>query len=222
MNGLRGARWIATTACLASTVAAVVACPVAFAHGGGTPGYTSTVTSVTPTLAGVAVTVVDRDDRLELVNNSGHEIVIEGYDNEPYLRFTPDGVYRNLRSPATYLNDDRYGNVQLPASANPAAEPEWELVTQRNRFEWHDHRIHWMSPIGPKPVRDAPDQAHHVFDWEVTGTAGGEPFTIAGSLDYAPQESSRPSWIYLALPLAAVLLAAGAFVWYRRKRAPAR
>jgi hypothetical protein len=208
-------------ALLGSLIAALVSCPAALAHGGGVPGYSSTVTSVTPAIAGVTLSVLDGDDRLELVNESGQELVVLGYDGEPYLRFSTDGVHRNLRSPATYLNDDRYGSVELPASADPTAEPEWEQVSSRQVYEWHDHRIHWMSEIGPPQVRADPDEPHHVFDWSVPGTAGGEPFTIAGSLDYAPADSGRPPWIYLALPLIALVIAAGAWIAIRRRRAGA-
>jgi hypothetical protein len=207
-------------ALLAGLVTALAWCPAAFAHGGGTPSYTSTVTSVTPAIAGVTLDVLDRDDRLELRNQSGREIVVLGYDGEPYVRFEPGGdVFRNLNSPATYLNDDRYGNVPLPARADPEAEPDWELVGSRGRYEWHDHRIHWMSPIDPPQVQEARDQPHRIFEWEVPGTVEGEPFTIAGTLDYTPPDGGRPSWIYIALPLAALTLAAGGWVVVRRRRA---
>jgi hypothetical protein len=75
-----------------------------------------------------------------------------------------------------------------------------------------------MSPIDPPQVREAPDESHHVFDWEVPGEIDGQPFTIAGSLDYTPVDSGRPSWIYLALPLAALVLGAGAWIVVRRRR----
>jgi hypothetical protein len=205
-------------ALLVGLVTALVWSPVALAHGGGTPGYESSVTSVTPAVAGVTLAVLDRDDRLELRNESRQEIVVLGYDGEPYLRFSADGVFRNLRSPATYLNDDRFGDVELPAEADPEAEPQWEQVSATPRYEWHDHRIHWMSEIGPPQVRAAPDEPHHVFDWEIPGSVDGAPFTIAGSLDYTPAESGRPSWIYLALPLVAIVLAGGVWMMLRRRR----
>jgi hypothetical protein len=205
-----------TIAALAALLLAVA--EAALANGGGRPGYTATVTSVTPAIAGVTLNVLDRDDRLELVNGTESEIVVLGYDGEPYLRFTPEGVFRNTHSPATYLNEDRYAQVQLPATADPEAEPAWERLAARNRYDWHDHRIHWMSPIDPPQVRSAPDSRHHVFDWEVPGTVDGRPFTIAGSLDYAPVDTGRPSWVYMAAAFGPILLGTAVFVLVRRSR----
>jgi hypothetical protein len=50
-------------------------------------------------------------------------IVIRGYEGEPYLRFSPRGVFQNVRSPAAYLNRSRFPRGDAPASADPAAPP---------------------------------------------------------------------------------------------------
>ena len=102
---------------------ALVACPAAAGHGNGAArGYTSTVTTVTPKPDGLTVEVLLGDDQLHVRNGSGREVVIEGYDGEPYLRFAAGGgVYRNENSPATYLNKDRYGGADVPASASKTA-----------------------------------------------------------------------------------------------------
>ena len=197
-------------------LAALVFPAVAAAHA-GKPGYTATVTGIDPPVPGVSITVLDRDDRLRLESTGGQEIVILGYDGEPYLRFTPDGTYRNAHSPATYLNEDRYAAVEPPADADPNAEPEWVEVSPRPIFEWHDHRIHWMSPIDPPQIRADPDTPRQVFTWDVPGTADAQPFTVSGSLDYAPPDSGPP-WLALALPLAAVAIAGGGFAYLRRRR----
>src|SRR5919109_5120521 len=93
-----------------------------------------------------------------LENNTGKPILVPGYDGEPYLRFTTDAVYRNERSPATYLNEERYGEIELPARANAEAKPERKKVADSGYYEWHDHRIHWMSPVPPPQVRAAEDR----------------------------------------------------------------
>ncbi len=169
-------------------VAAAFLAPTAAAHGdGGARGFRSTVTSVRPSLDGVTVEVRDADDRLLLRNDGRQDVVVLGYDGEPYLRFAAaGGVFRNANSPATYLNEERYGGVDVPASASAAAEPRWERISRGRSYEWHDHRIHWMSTIDPPQIHRAEDEPHHVFDWNVPGTVAGKPLTIAGSLDYEP------------------------------------
>ena len=199
-------------------LAALVACPAAAGHGdGATRGFSSEVVAVDPSLTGLSARVLDSDDRLLLRNRTGEEVVVLGYDEEPYLRFAADGgVWRNLNSPATYLNEERYGGVAVPASASARTEPRWERVSRGRAYEWHDHRIHWMSTIDPPQVRQAPDEPHHVFDWTVPGTAAGEPLAIEGTLDYEPPPASRFNPILIA-PLVALALAGGIFWWARRR-----
>ncbi len=56
--------------------------------------------------------VVGGDSFLEVSVDEGHEVLVPGYQGEPYLRFRADGtVERNRNSPATYLNDSRQGDV---------------------------------------------------------------------------------------------------------------
>jgi hypothetical protein len=200
-------------------VAAILAPPVA-AHGDGEArGFRSTVTSVSPDVSGLSVLVLDSDDRLRLSNRSGRTVEIEGYDGEPYLRFTSDGVFRNSRSPATYLNEERYGDVKVPKEAGAKARPVWGRVARGRTYEWHDHRIHWMSTIDPRVVRDAPDEPHRVFTWKVPGTVEGEPLVISGRLDYEPPAEGGLTWRWALPPVLLVL--AGAAVWWRRRRRPA-
>ena len=198
---------------------ALAACPAAAGHGNGAArGYTSKVMAITPTLDGLSVEVLLGDDQLHVRNGSGREVVIEGYDGEPYLRFATDGgVYRNENSPATYLNSDRYGGADVPASASRNAPPRWKRVAHGTSYDWHDHRIHWMSTIDPAKVRQARDVPHHIFDWTVPGSVGGRPLAIRGSLDYKPPPSSSFNPILIA-PLVALALAGGIFWWARRRR----
>jgi hypothetical protein len=203
---------------VAALLTSLVACPAAAGHGDGAArGYKSRVTSVQPSLAGLAVEVVAGDDQLRLHNETGVTVVVEGYDGEPYLRFAAaGGVFRNAHSPATYLNEDRYGAVAVPASASKSAGPRWERVADDHRYAWHDHRIHWMSRIDPPKVRAAKDKRHHVFDWTVPATAGGKPLAIRGSLDYAPPPKGSFNAL-LIVPLVA-LGVMGAIVWWARRR----
>ena len=203
-----------------ATAAALVAlsvCSSAVAHdGGGARGFRSTVEAVEPATPGVDVTVRDSDDRLRLRNETGRPLVILGYEGEPYLVFRDGKVFRNQRSPATYLNDDRYGKVELPDEADPSAEPAWAEVAPRETYEWHDHRIHWMSTTLPPTVEAAKDRPRHVLDWEVPAELDGSPLAISGSLDYEPPPQGNPTTLFIVL--AVVIAAGGALVVLMRVR----
>jgi hypothetical protein len=204
-------------ALLRAGLAALVVCSAAAAHGGGGGlGFRSKVTRITPAAAGLSVTVLDYDDRLQLRNETGEPIVVLGYEGEPYLVFRDGHVYRNIRSPATYLNDDRFGKVALPAQADAEASPQWEEVSPREEFDWHDHRIHWMSRTLPPKVQAAKDEPHHVFDWSVPARIDGTPLEIAGTLDYEPPPNKIPRPL-IAL-LVAIVVGGGAAVWLRLRR----
>ena len=91
--------------------------PPALAHDGN-PNMRSQVTAVTPATKGVTVSVLNYDDRLELHNTSGEPVVIEGYREEPYARVLADGTVEvNTNSEAFYLNDDRFGQVEVPEAS---------------------------------------------------------------------------------------------------------
>jgi hypothetical protein len=204
-----------------AALAALASSPLAAAHGGGGAlGFRSTITKITPAAAGISVQVLGSDDRLVLGNQTGEPLVIEGYEGEPYLAFRDGRVLRNTRSPATYLNDDRFGAVEVPEKANPKAAPAWEEVAQKEEYEWHDHRIHWMSKTLPPKVAAAKSESHHVFDWKVPGTLAGERLAIAGSLDYEPPPGGNPTLLVGAA--AVVLLGGTGVVVLRRRRLSAR
>jgi hypothetical protein len=165
---------------------------------------------VEPSPTGLDVRVLDGDDRLRLTNRTGETIVILGYEREPYLRFSPSGVEQNVRSPATYLNEERLGGVEVPDRADPKAPPEWKRVADRNSFEWHDHRIHWMSPQPPGPVQANPGQEQVIIPaWEVPLVVGSEQILVKGDLRWVPGPSNLP-WLAIAavtgLAFAGVLL----------------
>jgi hypothetical protein len=206
-------------------LAILLACPAAAAHGGGgDQGYRSTPNGTRPHLPGLYMSVHDSDDRLWVKNETGHTVTVLGYRAEPYLRFGPDGIYRNTRSPATYLNEDRYANVALPATADPRAAPDWAKVAGGDAWEWHDHRIHWMSTIPPAPVRAAPRRPHHVFDWRIPIETDGKRYAIVGSLDYTPPPPGTSSLLPSVLAFAAgfAALSSVAFLLWRRRNASGR
>ena len=190
-------RVLAVTLLAAATLApAVAAHPRAEGYA---RGFQSKVLSVRPEAAGLAVTVVDGDDRLRIENAGDTELVVLGYDGEPYLRIGERGVHRNERSPAAYLNRDRFARSAVPLAADPTAEPVWRRVSRRPMWQWHDHRIQWMGAGPPAQVREAPSASHAIFDWRVPARLGGRTLTVSGRLDYVPPEEGGSSAAVVAL-----------------------
>ncbi len=201
---------------LAITLSIAAAAP-AYAHKGD-PNYISTVRSVTPEVAGLQVTMLDRDDRLELRNRSGRDVVILGYQDEPYARVLAGGrVQVNTRSPALYLNTDRDASGDVPDSADAKAPPRWRTESGTGRFEWHDHRAHWMGAKRPDQVRD-PSARTRVFTWQVPIEVAERRGRIAGVLDWVPSDDGGPPAAALIALAVAVLGGAALVVVVRRRR----
>jgi hypothetical protein len=202
---------VAVAALLALAVA-----PAASAHQGN-PNYRSVIDSVTPNVSGVRLEILNLDDRLELQNDSGRTVVVQGYNGEPYARLLADGTVQvNRRSPAFYLNDDRFAQVKVPASAKPDATPQWQLVDKAGRFEWHDHRIHWMSTVPPKQVTDQSKRTK-VFDWNVPLQVGSQRGAVRGTLFWQPSAGGGAPVGAIAGLGGIALLGLGAVVVVRRR-----
>jgi hypothetical protein len=182
--------------------------------------YRSNITGVAPSVPGLSLEVLEFADRLLLTNHTGRTVTIYGYQGEPYARVLADGTAeQNTRSPATYLNTSFYGNVTVPASASPSAPPHWVVVDRTGQFEWHDHRIHWMSPLTPPQVKDKGKRTL-IFDWQVPIRVGAQMGAVNGQLFWTP-ESSRASTAVIVLGVAIALLGVLFVLFVRRRRARA-
>jgi len=201
----------------AAVVALLLSAPVALAHQGN-PHYRSLVTSVTPAVKGVDVSVLNFDDRLLMHNMSGQDITILDYQNKPYAQLLKDGTVQvNTNSEAYYLNDDRYGDVKVPKGLG--SEPKWKRLSGTGRFEWHDHRMHWMSKSKPPQVSDE-DAKAHIFDWKVPLTVGGAQGRIDGTLDWVPLPGGGlPAGLIWGTAIVLILLCIGVFAIRRRRDA---
>ena len=207
---MRIVSWIAAAAVL------LAGAPVALAHQ-GSPNFLSQINDVTPATEGLDVEVLNRDDRLLLHNTSGETVVVEGYSGEPYARIDGDGtVSVNTDSEAYYINEERDGNVDAPESADSKGEPRWKEVSKTGRFEWHDHRMHWMSEEDPEQVEDK-DVRSKVFDWQVPIAVDGHAGAITGTLFWTPTASSSVSLLPIA-GVSAVLIALFVVIAVRRRR----
>jgi hypothetical protein len=198
-------------------LAAALAAPAAEAHyNTARLGYRSRILAITPHIPGVKAKVLYGDDQVLLTDGSGKTIVVLGYSGEPYLRFQNNEIFVNNNSPSLYLNADRYGKAPIPKNATATARPKWVRLISGDVWAWHDHRIHWMSPIPPKQISDAPRKKHHLYDWKVTATANGKPFFIKGSLDYVPPPQKKfPVNLAIALGALVALGTAGLFALRR-------
>ncbi len=199
---------------VAGLLSASCAAP-ALAHQGN-PNYRSEIDGIQPSIPGLDVQVLNYDDSLELQNDTGETVIVEGYEHEPYVRIDPDGqVSVNTNSPAYYLNDDRYGETDVPASADPNAEPDWEAVDSTGQYVWHDHRSHYMSTETPSQVTDE-NKRTKIFDYRVPIQVGDRPAEITGTLYWVGEEGGFPIAPFIGL--AALVLLAGAAVLIRRRR----
>jgi hypothetical protein len=197
--------------------AALLAAPVAGAHQGN-PNYRSIVDAVTPAVPGLKLQVLNYDDRFEMTNRSSQTVTVQGYNGEPYARVLANGtVELNVRSPAYYLNDDRYADVKVPASADPKAAPQWKVIDRTGSVQWHDHRMHWMSRGLPPQVKDKSKRTK-VFDYSIPLQVGSRPGSIKGTLVWQPESGGPPAAMFVGLGvLAAVAIAAVAVVRRRRR-----
>ena len=200
--------------CVAAALALLLGAPVAFAHE-GSPNFLSQINEVTPAAAGVDVQVLNRDDRLLLTNNGNATVLVEGYDSEPYARIAPDGAVEvNKDSKAYYINEERDGEVAVPEGVDGNGE-----VSRTGRFEWHDHRMHWMSESDPEAVTDK-DVRTKIYDWKVPIAVDGRPGAITGTLFWTPLPSSGPPLpLIIAFAALVVPLAIAVVVVRSRRRA---
>jgi hypothetical protein len=201
---------------LAAAIAAL-APATTLAHEGD-PNFRSEIRGLDPAVEGIDVSVLNFDDSLRLRNASGQTVVVEGYDEEPYVRIAPDGTVEvNRLSPAYYLNGDRYADADVPPEADPTATPDWKVVDRSGEYDWHDHRAHYMGEGTPPQVTDEA-QRTKVFDYEVPLRVDDRPVTIEGDLFWVGTDEGLPPAPFVALGVGA-LAAVALVVVVRRRRA---
>jgi hypothetical protein len=187
---------------------------------GSSYDYRSNITAISPHVPGLSIEVLEFADRLLLRNHTGKTVTIYGYDGEPYARVLANGTAeQNVRAPATYLNTNFYAQVVVPPIASSSAPPKWEVVDRTGEFEWHDHRIHWMSPVPPTRVKNQSKRTL-IFDWQVPIMVGTTKGAIDGQLFWTP-ESSKASLAVIVLGVVIVIAGLAFVVFVRRRRARA-
>ena len=176
---------------------------IAHADPPGPTDYRTEIVGVEPAVGSIAVSVEGGDSFVRLAVDPGHEVMVLGYDGEPYLRIGRDGVVEhNLRSYATYYNEDRYGATEIPDFVDNQAVPEWERIGRGGTWAWHDHRAHWMGtepPFGLDPGEALPVQSIPV-------SVDGVPVSIEVETRLVEQPSVIPVGFGLVLGLSLALL----------------
>jgi len=182
----------------------------------GNPDYRSIIDSVTPRVPGVSFEVLSYDSYFQLLDQHGHEVVIYGYEGEPYARVLRNRTVQvNERSPALYLNDTRFPTTQVPPIANPKAPPRWKTVDDSGTFLWHDHRMHYGSTSTPPQVTDESKKTK-VLDYEVPLRIDGRKGAIDGTLWWVgPANTSKLPFIIAGI---VIVLGGGALVLFVRRR----
>jgi hypothetical protein len=152
----------------------------------------------------VTARVIEEGSRFEVANETPDDLVVLGYEGEPYLRVGPEGVYENRRSPAVYLNASRSGG-RPAADADADAPPEWRKVSDGQVARWHDHRAHWMTGDPPQVTAD-PDHSHVILQWAIPMRVADRDVTARGDLVWVPGPSAWP-WLLLSAVIFAVSVA---------------
>lgn len=182
--------------------------------------YRSEIVGANPRLADVSVHLLDLGNRVELVNRGTTDVVVLGYQGEPYLRVGPAGVFENRRSPSVALNKVTATTVSPttsapPPSADVLAAPSWHRIGGGRSVRWRDRRTRWEG-AAPPAVKAAPDSIHVVVpQWLIGLRRGTEDSSVSGRITYVPGPSPVP-W----LAVAAVLLAATAACAFLRRWGP--
>lgn len=210
---MNGRRWLRSTIIgFVAAVGVVGAPPPASADAPGPTDYRTEVKAIDPVTDSFRIEIIGGDSFVLLEQLRPSTIEIVGYNGEPYLRFLDDGtVEQNRRSPAVYLNEERYGDDPdgLPAIADASADPEWETVADDGTYAWHDHRAHWMlrsRPFGAEP-------GDQILEGVIPVQVDGAEVDIVVASFWEQPPSPLPLAVGSALGLA------GAVVAWRRRSA---
>ncbi len=166
--------------------------------GTGSSNFHTVLGALSPATPGVSATVIEDGNRIQLTNTTATDLVVLGYDGEPFLRVGPAGTFHNKLSASYYYNIDRFGGTPGPTYADDKAAPVWVRDSTSDVARFHDHNTHYMSTDLPPLVRAAPGQPQLVSDWTVPMTYGGRSLAITGQLRWVPGPSPLP-WYALAL-----------------------
>jgi len=192
------------------------------AHSGGNADQNlrSILETVTPARAGIEVTVAPDGSDITITNSTGQQVVVLGYQHEPFLRITADGVWRNEHSLTAYAVSDTPLDT-VPATGRRAA-PSWHRIATSGTYFWHDDRIHATGEL-PRGVHDDPEKRQLVNHWRIPLQVAGTPGAITGAVWWEPPDwdATMVMWACVA-GIALLLVLAGWMAFGRRSTTPDR
>ncbi len=210
----------AISAIAAVLVVALIPVDQGLAHR-GSHSFDSVLRGISPAVLGTGIEarMLDFDSRIRLRNRSGKLVMVEGYRGEPYARLDPDGrVFLNARSPAFYLNNDRYARTPVDPSVDVSASPKWIWIANSGELTWYDRRSHYMN-TGTPPQLKNPAKRTKIRNYRIPLTVGGRPATLDGTL-YWVGRKPFPVGLFVGLLLATFICALiGVAVLVRLRRA---
>lgn len=181
----------------------------ALAHdgtGGAASDYRVTITGYSGDPSGIELRVVELGNRVELTRSGASEVIVLGYEGEPYLRLDAGGVWENVNSPAHYLNADRFAATRPPDGSEAQPIPSWIQMSTGDTARWHDHRAHWMSPIPPDSVAADPDVEQVVHTDRVDLVVDGRSVSAEMEITWLPKPE-RLIWLGAASATGAAVTA---------------
>ena len=132
----------------------------------------------------------------------GKEVVVQGRDGLPFLRFSGGAVLANTAS-LSWRDDRTARGLAAPVRG-------WVKVGTGLTFSWLDGRLRYARDVPPHPERPAV-----VKRWTVPLTVAGVPSAVQGTVTWVPRrlafrEDNRvgagPAWWVYVVPLLMVSL----------------
>jgi hypothetical protein len=118
---------------------------------------------------------------IELHVSAGTEIVVIGYEREPFAKIDAEGnMFGNLNSPTWWMTLDK-GHGSAPRGLD-LSQPNWEWVRAGGSLQYHDHRVHYMV----SSIDESLHQGGQVFDFALPFIVDGAEVSVTGAMVFDP------------------------------------
>ena len=173
-----------TLTCVAGVAALLIGAPAALAHQGN-PHYRSVVTPgharrARAVAVGAQLRRPPAAAQHQRQGRHGHGLPEQAV--RPLAGRTARSRSTRTRRPTTSTST---ASARSPCPKGLGAQPKWKVVSRDGRYDWHDHRIHWMSQSDPPGLKDK-SQRQQIDDWTVPISVAGRKGAIKGSLTWVP------------------------------------